>query len=198
MKTTSEKFVNYYDVLGIHPKATAAEIKQAYRRKLKEWHPDKNADRIAEAEETTKILNYAYHILGHPERRKQYDRVLRYTQGKDFGKILNAKEFWQKVEKASPALRRILENLKDLYSLFIDSISGKYHLHPITLGIIGSGLLYFIIPMDLIPDFLPVFGLLDDFAVLSTIINSLQGEIAAYRNWIQKNSMFERNSAKTP
>jgi uncharacterized membrane protein YkvA (DUF1232 family) len=196
MRTTSEKSVSCYDVLGINPKATAEEIKQAYRRKLKEWHPDKNADRIAEAGEKTKMLNYAYHVLGHPERRKQYDRMLRYTQGKDFDKILNATEFWDKVEKASPALKRILENLKDLYSLFIDSIRGKYHLHPIALGIIGGGLLYFFIPMDLIPDFLPILGLVDDFAVLSTIINSLQGEIADYRNWKKTNSMFERTSSK--
>ena len=54
--------------------------------------PDKNIDRIKEAEETTKILNQAFYILSDPERRKQYDRVLRYTRGKDFGKILNAKE----------------------------------------------------------------------------------------------------------
>jgi len=189
MKIYSEKSVNYYEVLGINPAAGAEEIKQAYRRKLKEWHPDKNAGRINEAEETTKILNCAYDVLSHPERRRQYDRMLRFTQGKDFSKILNEKEFWDKVEKASPALKRILENLKDLYSLFIDSIKGKYRQHPITLGIIGGGLLYFIIPMDLIPDFLPVVGLLDDFAVLATIINSLQGELADYRNWKKTNSM---------
>jgi uncharacterized membrane protein YkvA (DUF1232 family) len=185
----SEKFVNYYDVLGIDPKAGAEQIRPAYRNKLKEWHPDKNADRIHAAEETTKILNQAYHVLSDPERRKQYDRMLRYTQGEDFGKLLNEKEFWAKVEKASPALRKILENLKDLYSVFVDSIKGKYHLHPLNLGIIGGGLLYFIIPMDLIPDFLPVIGLLDDFAVLSTIINSLQGELAAYRHWKKANSI---------
>ena len=92
--------------------------------------PDKNIERIKEAEETTKILNQAFYILSDPERRKQYDRVLRYTRGKDFGKILNAKEFWQKVAKAFPVLKQILENLKDLYGLFVNSVKGKYDLHP--------------------------------------------------------------------
>jgi uncharacterized membrane protein YkvA (DUF1232 family) len=107
--------------------------------------------------------------------------MLRFTEGKDFGKILNEKEFWQKVEKASPVLKRILKDVKDLYALFIDSIKGKYKLHPAIMGIIGGGLLYFIVPLDLIPDYIPVIGLLDDFAVLSAIINSLQDELAGFR-----------------
>ena len=196
MEKSSKKFNNYYQLLGIKSKADSEEIKQAYRNKLKEWHPDKNAERIKEAEEKTKILNQAYHTLNDPERRKQYDRMLRFTKGKDFGKILNEKEFWEKVEKASPALKRILQDLKDLYSLFIDSIKGKYDLHPVTLGIIGGSLLYFIIPFDLVIDYIPVIGLLDDFAVLSTIINSLQEEISEYRSWKKTDDTFGKNNSK--
>jgi uncharacterized membrane protein YkvA (DUF1232 family) len=48
---------------------------------------------------------------------------------------------------------------------------------------IGGGLLYFILPADLIPDFLPLIGYLDDLAVLTTIMNSLKGEINQYRDW---------------
>jgi curved DNA-binding protein CbpA len=180
-KKTSEKIINYYEMLGIHPNAGTPEIKRAYHDQLKIWHPDKNADRIKEAEETTKILNQAYGVLSDPEQRKQYDRMLRYTKGKDIGKILNEKEFWQKVEKASPVLKRILKDVKDLYALFIDSIKGRYKLHPAIMSIIGGGLLYFIMPLDLIPDYIPIVGLLDDFAVLSAIINSLQDELAEYR-----------------
>jgi curved DNA-binding protein CbpA len=46
MNNYSDKFVSYYELLGIHPKAGLEETKQAYRNKLKEWHPDKNPDRI--------------------------------------------------------------------------------------------------------------------------------------------------------
>ncbi len=38
-------------------------------------------------------------------------------------------------------------------------------------------------PMDFIPDMLPIVGFLDDVAVLATVINSLQTELAAYRKW---------------
>jgi len=183
MQKSAAKIVNYYEMLGIAPKADSEEIKRAYYSQLKIWHPDKNADRLAEAEETTKILNQAYRVLRDSERRKQYDRMLRYTKGKDFGKILNEKDFWDKVEKASPILKRIIKDLKDLYSLFVDSIKGRYKLHPAITGIIGGGLLYFIVPLDLIPDYIPIVGLLDDFAVLSAIINSLQGELGEYRKF---------------
>ena len=183
MKNTTEKVVNYYEMFGIDPNAPSAEIKRAYHDQLKIWHPDKNAGRLEEAEETTKILNQAYGVLSDPEQRKQYDRMLSYTKGKDFGKILNEKEFWQKIEKTSPVLKRILKDVKDLYALFIDSIKGRYKLHPAITGIIGGGLLYFIMPLDLIPDYIPIVGLLDDFAVLSAIINSLQDELAEYRRY---------------
>ena len=183
MNKNPEKLVNYYEMLGVDPKANPEEIKRAYYEKLKIWHPDRNAERIDAAEEITKTLNQAYGVLSDPEGRKHYDRMLRYTQGKDFGKVLNEKDFWEKIEKTAPALKRILKDLKDLYTLFIDSIKGRYKLHPAVLSIIGGGLLYFIIPLDLIPDYLPVVGLLDDLALLSTIINSLQKELAEYRKF---------------
>jgi uncharacterized membrane protein YkvA (DUF1232 family) len=186
MNRNTKRILNYYELLGVAPDASTSELKQAYRDKLKEWHPDKNIDRIEEAEETTKILNQAFYTLSDPDRRRQYDRVMRYTRGKDFSKVLDATAFWQKVEKASPALKQILENLKNLYGLFVDSVKGKYNLHPAIIGIIGAGLLYFIIPLDLIPDYIPIVGLLDDYAVLSAIINSLQTELTEYCEWKNK------------
>ncbi len=186
MKNTSKKLINYYDLLGINSKADAEEIKRAYYDKLKIWHPDKNVGNTEAAEEKTKMLNQAYSVLSDPAQRKQYDRILRYTKGKDFSRILNETEFWRKVERASPTLKHILEDLKDLYGIFIDSIKGRYKLHPGLLSIIGGGLLYFIIPLDFIPDYIPIVGLLDDFAVLSAIINSMQAELSDYRKFKSK------------
>ena len=165
MSENTKSILNYYQLLGVDPKADPAEIKQAYRNKLKQWHPDKNIDRVNEAEEATKILNQAFYTLNDPDRRRQYDRVLQYTRGKDFGQVLDATAFWRKVEKASPVLKQILNNLKSLYGLFVDSVKGNYKLHPAITGIIGAGLLYFIIPLDLIPDYIPIAGLLDDFVI---------------------------------
>ena len=198
MNKASENIVNYYELLGIEPKAGLQEIKRAYLNKVKEWHPDKNPDRIAEAEEKTKVLNQAYHILGNAERRKNYDRMLRFTRGKDFAEFINDDAIRNKINKAYPALKKVLENVRELYALFKDSVKGDYKLHTANVAMIGGGLLYFILPADLIPDFIPLVGYLDDLAVLTTIMNSLKGEINAYHSWKETGikDRFKKSSSK--
>ena len=188
MNTISDQIPNYYELLGIDSTSTASqeEIKQAYLRKVKEWHPDKNLERIEEAEEKTKVLNEAYHILSDPERRKTYDRMLQYTKGKKFGEYINDDAIRNKINKAYPALKKALGNVSELYSIFKDTVNGHYSLDPTHLAMIGGGLLYFILPADFIPDFIPFIGYIDDLAVLSTIMNSLKEELSEYRNWKEK------------
>jgi uncharacterized membrane protein YkvA (DUF1232 family) len=186
MNDTSEKFANYYELLGIDPATGREEVRQAYLEKIKEWHPDKNPGRIAEAEDMTKVLNQAFHVLGDPERRKNYDRMLKLSQGKDFGEFINDEAIRNKINKAYPALKKVLENVRELYALFKDSLNGNYKLHPANVAMIGGGLLYFLLPLDMIPDFIPIVGYLDDLAVLTTIMNSLKGEINEYQVWKKK------------
>ncbi len=54
-----------YDVLGLQPGATAAAIKKAFRQLITTWHPDKNQDRIEEAEAMSKKIIAAYTILSN-------------------------------------------------------------------------------------------------------------------------------------
>jgi molecular chaperone DnaJ len=61
---------DYYDVLGIAKSADAAALKNAYRKRAKEVHPDCEGG----CEDKFKELNEAYAVLGEPERRAQYDR----------------------------------------------------------------------------------------------------------------------------
>ena len=63
-----------YDVLGIKKSATDKEIKSAYRKLAKKYHPDANPG-DKRAEEKFKELSEAYDILKDPEKRKLYDRV---------------------------------------------------------------------------------------------------------------------------
>ena len=73
--------------------------------------------------------------------------------------------------------------------MYMDALRRKYKVHPATLGMIAAGLLYFIMPLDCIPDFTPIVGFLDDLAVITLIINTLQKELLAYRIWKKEASL---------
>ncbi|MCG9793475.1 DnaJ C-terminal domain-containing protein [Flavobacterium algicola] len=66
-------FIDYYKVLQIDKKATEAEIKKAYRKMARKYHPDLNPnDKVAE--QKFKELNEANEVLSNPENRKKYDQ----------------------------------------------------------------------------------------------------------------------------
>lgn len=67
---------DYYRVLGVAEGATAKEIKSAYRKLSREYHPDANPGDAA-AEERFKEVSAAYDVVGNAERRKEYDEVRR-------------------------------------------------------------------------------------------------------------------------
>ena len=63
---------DHYKTLGVDRKASQDEIKKAYRKLARQYHPDTNKD--AGAEERFKQISEAYDVLGDPEKRKRYDR----------------------------------------------------------------------------------------------------------------------------
>src|SRR5438067_13436869 len=62
----------FYELLGVSRRATAEEIKRAYRRRARELHPDANPD--PQAEEQFKELARAYEVLSNPDLRARYDQ----------------------------------------------------------------------------------------------------------------------------
>lgn len=64
---------DYYSILGVSKAATEAEIKSAYKRKVVEWHPDRNKSK--EAPEMIKKVNRAFEVLSDPQKKTIYDQV---------------------------------------------------------------------------------------------------------------------------
>ena len=69
---------DYYEVLGINKDASADEIKKAYRKLARKYHPDVNPN-AEEAKKSFQQINEANEVLSDPEKRKKYDQY-----GKDW------------------------------------------------------------------------------------------------------------------
>ncbi len=72
------EFIDYYKILEVPKTASESEIKSAFRKLAKKYHPDLNPD-DKEAEAKFKEMNEAYQVLSNPEKRKKYDQY-----GKDW------------------------------------------------------------------------------------------------------------------
>ncbi|HBD19198.1 MAG TPA: cytochrome C biogenesis protein [Arenimonas sp.] len=78
------QFKDYYDTLGVEPTAGEAEIKTAYRRLARKYHPDVSKEKGAE--ERFKAINEAYEVLRDKEKRAAYDQLKAqgYRPGEEF------------------------------------------------------------------------------------------------------------------
>ncbi len=75
---------------------------------------------------------------------------------------------------------------KALYDMLSAWWHGKYDFPAGTLSAIGVALLYFLSPFDLVPDILPLFGLMDDAAVLAFVVHKTREDLEAYASFLGK------------
>ncbi|KAL5053919.1 hypothetical protein RYX36_034601 [Vicia faba] len=66
--------VDYYKILQVDKNAKDEELKKAYRKPAKKWHPDKNPTNKKDAEAKFKQISEAYEVLSDPEKRAIYDQ----------------------------------------------------------------------------------------------------------------------------
>src|ERR1019366_10061432 len=66
-------YKDYYAILSVPKTAAAKDIKSAYRKLARKWHPDANPDNAKAAEEKFKDIQEAYEVLSDAEKRSKYD-----------------------------------------------------------------------------------------------------------------------------
>jgi uncharacterized membrane protein YkvA (DUF1232 family) len=140
--------------------------------------------RVAESSVFKKIFARAEEYLKQPLRIKELlnDAYKKASEKKEFGAI--AHEVW--------------DNLQVLSRLIKASATGDYHGIP-TPTILGgvAVLLYFLTPIDFVPDFIPVIGLLDDVSLLAWFMTSIKDEMVKFAEWEASGSPSQNPKAQT-
>lgn len=92
----------------------------------------------------------------------------------------------QDLPKAEKLIGNLGERIADfrlLLNIAKDSLSGKYKISAKSMAIIGGAILYVLLPIDIIPDFLPIIGWTDDIAVIGYAMAQLSEEIEKYKEF---------------
>ena len=81
-------------------------------------------------------------------------------------------------------LQRYVDDAQLLFNLLRDYSNGNYREVPFNVvAAIGGALLYVLSPIDLIPDFIPIVGYLDDAAVIAFCLNLIEKDLISYKVW---------------
>jgi curved DNA-binding protein len=112
------EYKDYYKILQVEKSSSDKEIKKAYRRLARQYHPDKNPDDNA-AEEKFKEINEAYEVLGDEENRAKYDKLGRnYHRFQQKGGAPGGFDFsdWAAAGGGPGGYRRVNIDMDDLFS----------------------------------------------------------------------------------
>lgn len=161
-----------YRVLKIEKNATSEEVKNSYRELAKKYHPDlyQNNPLAYLAEEKLKEVNEAYEVLEDYFENKEkysYEEENYNSQYEDiktdkYQKHYSNSSFWDKVKKiAKNAGLKVI-----CYALTLYYVLQKDDVPVADKGIIIGALGYFILPIDLIPDFIAGLGYTDDIGAM--------------------------------
>lgn len=103
---------------------------------------------------------------------------------KDLQKVLAKEDKITQKVKGAGSLEEHLETVKLMFALIKAYWSGEYRQIPwFTIAAIVAALLYVLSPLDLIPDFIPVIGLMDDAMVLAACLKLVKKDLAQFEAW---------------
>lgn len=92
---------------------------------------------------------------------------------------------FDKAKKNKRNLSKVWNELQALIRLIKAWLSGKYKTPWKTILFSIAALIYFVNPLDFLPDFIPLFGFLDDASVIAFVINSIRTDIQKFLDWEQ-------------
>ena len=105
------------------------------------------------------------------------------TEG-DLKKVLEKRDKIEGKFKKNSPLGRFITDLKLLFSIIQDYVKGEYRVVPFwSIAAIVAALLYVLSPIDLIPDFIPVIGLVDDALVIAACLAMVEEDLLKYKDW---------------
>jgi uncharacterized membrane protein YkvA (DUF1232 family) len=95
-----------------------------------------------------------------------------------------SKEKIRNLELGENELKGVLSYIKTFIRMLRAFKSGQYQDIPwVTILMIASALIYFVTPLDLIPDFIPITGFVDDFSLIMAIFNRFRDDVLAFQAW---------------
>lgn len=122
--------------------------------------------------------------LSEEKVKSQYEKNQKKFKEEDLGKVLDKADELKKKFQEEEKLSKYWGDFKLLFSMIKDYYNRKYTTVPwYVISAIGGALLYVLSPIDLIPDFIPFVGYIDDAAVIAFCINRISAEVDKYKRW---------------
>ncbi|MBW3041942.1 DnaJ domain-containing protein [Prochlorococcus marinus] len=112
---------NYWSLLGVSPECDSNELKSAFRKEARKWHPDLNKNDV-NAEERFKLINEAYAILSDPKKRREWEKKI-YKEKDIFENRFPSYEEYLDVVLG---IKTNIENEDDIESQFVDLTEDEY------------------------------------------------------------------------